>query len=160
MNRIARAGRALVTDVGTAFSVRTDSAEGVEVIVTEGAVRLQTDGGAEVLLSAGDEATVQSAGGVSVQRAGAHPEDLAWTRGRLTFRESPVSRVRTDLRRWLGVELVVADSTLASRHLTASFQNESRTQIFDVIALALGARYEVRGDTVTLRPLDTARPRK
>ncbi|MDQ8154274.1 MAG: FecR domain-containing protein [Gemmatimonadota bacterium] len=156
-----RTAGAVITDIGTAFNVRGDGDEGVEVSVREGSVRVQADRGADVVLAAGDLATLQAGGRLVVQRAGASDDDQAWTNGRLVFREAPLARVRTDLRRWFGVELVVADSVLASRHLTASFMNESRTQVFEVIALALGATFETHGDTVTLRPASlTVRPRK
>lgn len=156
-----RAGNVVVSDIGTAFSVRTDGAEDVDVSVREGAVRFTAASGNSVDLAAGDRALTQAAGAVTVRRAGASDDDAAFTRGRLVFRDTPVRRVRDDLRRWFGVELVVADSTLAARHLTASFAHESREQVMSVIALALGASYDMRGDTVTLRPASlTARPRK
>ncbi|MBA4073008.1 MAG: hypothetical protein C0497_14410 [Gemmatimonas sp.] len=153
-----RTGSVAITDIGTMFAVRDDGADGVEVSVREGAVRLQA-GTAVVELAAGDFAAVRQSG-IVLQRSGASDNDVAWTMGRLVFRETPLARVRTDLRRWFGVELVVTDSALASRHLTASFTNDSQRQVLDVIALALGATYDVRGDTVTLRPAPlTVRPR-
>ena len=156
-----RAGDARITDVGTAFTVRADEADGVEVSVSEGAVRVRREGSDGAELRAGDFATLPPTGALVVQRAGASASDSAWTSGRLVFRESPIGRVRSDLRRWYGVELVVADSSLASRHLTAAFDRESRRQVIDVIALALGATYSVHGDTVTLRPASLSiRPRK
>jgi len=156
-----RSGNSIVTDIGTAFTVRGDDAGGVEVSVSEGAVQLAAMGGVTAQLAAGDLAHLQSTGAMVVQRAGASVDDAAFARGRLVFRETPIARVRADLRRWYGVELVVADSTLAGRHLTASFQHDTRRQVLDVIALALGATWELRGDTVTLRPASlTVRPRK
>lgn len=156
-----RTGRAVVSDIGTAFSVRGDGADGVEVAVREGAVRLRVDGAMSVDLAAGDLAAMAASGSLTVQRAGASDDDVAFARGQLVFRETPLARVRTDLRRWYGVELVVADSTLAARHLTATFQRETRRQVLDVIALALGATYELLGDTASLRPASlTVRPHK
>lgn len=153
-----RTGSAAITDIGTMFAVRDDGADGVEVSVREGAVRVAA-GEAEATLAAGDRAAVQQSR-IVVQRAGATDDDVAWTMGQLVFRETPLARVRTDLRRWFGVELVVTDSALAGRHITASFTNDSRRQVLDVIALALGAAYDVHGDTVTLRPAPLSiRPR-
>jgi transmembrane sensor len=79
-------------------------------------------------------------------------DDLAWTRGRLVFTDASLAQVRADLRRWYGIELEIADSGLASRHLTASFAGETVPQVLDVIALALGATIERRGggDTVVI----------
>jgi transmembrane sensor len=142
----------VITDLGTKFTVRGDGADGVDVSVTEGAVRVQADGGPRADLRAGDRAMLASSGALDVQRAIDSEEDAAWTRGRIVFREAPVSRVRSELRRWYGVEFLLTDSTLASRHLTAAFTKETRQQVLDVIALALGASYDVRGDTVILRP--------
>lgn len=147
-----RGGDAVITDIGTAFTVRADDADGVDVSVHEGSVRVRGAAGGDAVLAAGDAATLQQSGTLAVTRAGASDDDLAWTRGRLVFRETSLARVRADLRRWFGVVLVVSDSALANRHLTASFQKETRRQVLDVIALALGATYEMRADTVTLRP--------
>ncbi len=151
-----RTGGAVITDIGTTFTVRGDSAEGIAISVTEGSVRLQGGSTADVVLEAGDAASWQDTGSLTVRRSGASEEDAAWTKGRLVFRETEIARVRSDLRRWYGLELVIADSTLAGRHLTASFLNDSRRQVLDVIALALGASYELRGDTVMLRPASPA----
>jgi transmembrane sensor len=156
-----RAGNARITDVGTTFTVRGDGEDDVEVSVSAGAVRLAHAAGGSVELAAGDAAALQAGGQVVVHRAGASADDAAWTQGKLVFREAPIGRVRTDLRRWFGMELVVTDSTLAGRHLTAAFARDSREQVLEVIALALGATFEVKGDTVTLRPASlTVRPRK
>ncbi|HEX8274749.1 MAG TPA: FecR domain-containing protein [Longimicrobiaceae bacterium] len=149
-----RAGPALVRDLGTAFDVRADGAGGVRVVVTEGAVQLRpaaapADTG--VVLMRGDRGVLPPAGRARAERAGAREDDLAWTRGRLVFRDAPVERVAADLRRWYGVELRVADPALAGRRLTASFAGEPREQVLRVVALALGAELELRGDVATLR---------
>ncbi len=156
-----RTPRAVITDLGTQFTVRGDGTDGVEVSVTEGAVRVQADGGAKADLGAGDRVLLPASGALEVQRAVDSEADAAWTRGRVVFRDAPVSRVRVELRRWYGVELQLADSALANRHLTAAFTTETRRQVLDVIALALGASYDLRGDTVTLRSSSLRlRPRK
>jgi transmembrane sensor len=160
-----RAGSAVVEDLGTAFAVRRDADE-VRVVVTDGSVLLQGPGDGRqgdsrtrqaerrpergVVLKAGDRGTVGRDGRSVAEPAAATPEDLAWTRGRLWFQNAPLARVRSDLRRWYGIELQV-DSSLAGRHLTASFAGEPVQQVLDVIALALGARIERRGDTAVVR---------
>jgi transmembrane sensor len=141
-----------ISDVGTAFTVHGDRGDGVAVSVESGAVELSDSvaGRAGVVLRTGDLGGVSIGGEIAVQRGGATPADLAWTEGRLVFRDAPVGKVRADLRRWYGVELVVVDSALERRHVTASFLGDSREQVLRVISLALGARYELRGDTVRL----------
>jgi transmembrane sensor len=149
-----RAGSALVRDLGTVFGVRSDDAGAVRVVVTRGAVQLRPAGAAAdtgVVLLRGDRGVLPPAGRARAERAAAREDDLAWTRGRLVFRDAPVERVAADLRRWYGVELRVADPALAGRRLTASFAGESREQVLRVVALALGAELELRGDVATLR---------
>lgn len=156
-----RAGDALVRDIGTTFSVTADSAAGVRVVVTQGAVALRTAEEAtsqEVVLRRGDRATL-SAGRVRAERAAATDDDVAWTRGRLVFRDAPFEQVAADLRRWYGVNLRAADATIAGRRLTASFEGEPSDAVLRVVGLALGAQVEVRGDTAVLHAEPPGAPR-
>jgi transmembrane sensor len=140
-----RVGRAVIQDRGTTFAVREDGGE-VQVVVTSGSVLLQS-----VVLNAGDRGTVGPEGEAVAQPATATPDDLAWIRGRLVFTNAPLSLLAADLKRWYGIELRIADSSLASRHLTASFAGESAPEVLNIIGMALGARIERRGDTAVVR---------
>lgn len=154
------AGGADIRDIGTTFAVHCDTAPGAEarVVVTSGAVQVRTARG-EVNLAAGDVATLGPGGEIRSARGAATADDLAWTRGRLVFRDATMGEVRADLRRWYGVELRVDDPALAGRHLTASFAGDSVGRVLDVIALTLGAEVERHGDTAVLRPAGPARVR-
>jgi transmembrane sensor len=151
---------AAIEDLGTAFSVRTGSEQGVRVVVTEGSVRLRPAGGQPddgVVLREGDLGTLAAGSEPAVQRGAATADDLSWTRGVLTFRDATISEVRSELRRWFGIELRLRDPGFADRHLTATFQDESVEQVANVIALALGGRAEVRADTAIIHPLEEPR---
>ena len=148
---VVRAGDATIRDVGTEFTVHSDSGEAVRVVVSEGAVQLAR-GRDSVTLVRGDVGIVAPDGRVAASRGAATDDDLAWTLGRLVFRNAPVAELAADLRRWYGVELRVSDSSLLRRHFTGSFAKEPATQVVDVIALALGAHVERRGDTAFVRP--------
>jgi transmembrane sensor len=152
---VVRTGGTVIRDIGTEFSVHSDGQD-VRVVVSEGAVQLghPTD---SVLLSRGDVGVVESGGRVVASRGAATADDLAWTRGRLVFRNATVAELGADLRRWYGVELRVTDSALLNRHFTGSFVDEPPSRVVDVIALALGARAERRGDTVYIRPIAAVR---
>ncbi len=153
---------ALVRDLGTEFTVRSAQTESdaVEVAVFEGSVSLdaaadstaaQPPAGRGVVLGPGDRGEVRRDGRVEARRGAATAEDTAWARGRLVFRGTPLSSVRAELRRWYGVDLRLADETLAQRRLTASFDGEPVDRVVDAIALAVGADVERSGGTVTLR---------
>jgi len=141
-----RAGAVQIQDIGTTFVVRTDGEGVVHVAVTAGRVLVQG-----VILQEGDRGLVGPDGRAVAQRGTLTAHDLAWTQGRLVFDNAPLERVQSDLRRWYGVELVVADRSLARRHLTATFAGEPVQEVLKVIALALGATIQQRGDTAVVR---------
>ena len=148
-----RAGVATVRDIGTAFTVRTIEGGGVRVVVTEGRVELRRavvpDGGG-VALGRGDVGTLSQDGRTVVARGAGRSEDVAWLRGILAFREAPVRDVAREIERWYGVQLHVADSTLARRHFTGSFEGEPVDRVLRTMALALGVDLAWRGDTAVL----------
>ena len=147
-----RVGLAVIQDLGTTFAVRDDGGQ-VHVVVTSGSVLLQDTLRRRqgTVLNAGDRGTLGLGGEAVAQRAAATQDDMAWTQGRLVFDNAPLSLVAADLRRWYGIELKIADETLADRHLTASFAGESAPQVLSIIGLALGAQIERRGDTAVVR---------
>ena len=148
---VVRAGGASVRDLGTAFVVRSAGDE-VRVAVTEGAVLLGAADArsAPVRLDAGDRGALRPSGAPEVARGVVTADDVAWTQGRLVFRDAPLAEVAVALRRWYGVELTVADEALAGRTLTAEFTGEPVERVLEVVGLALGARVERRGDTATV----------
>ncbi len=150
-----RAGDATIVDVGTKFVVKSDAPDGVAVSVSEGSVSLRPMNSSlqqGVILKAGDNGLVKSGGQVVTRRGGANPDDLAWLRGSLVFREAPIDEVKASMRRWYGLELKVSDSSLAGRHITATFNGESPERVLDILKLILGADIERRGDTAIVRP--------
>ncbi|AHG88340.1 FecR protein [Gemmatirosa kalamazoonensis] len=152
-----RAAGTVIRDVGTTFTVRTGDGNGaprVRVAVRSGAVLLDgdDDGAARgVVLHEGDVGVVQADGSTVARQGTSTDDDVAWTQGRLVFREAPLAEVRDELRRWYGIELRVADPAIAGRHLTASFAGDSADRVLHVLGLALGARVERRGDTAVVR---------
>jgi transmembrane sensor len=147
------AGAARIEDLGTRFTVRAAEG-GVRVVVTEGRVRLGAAGASTrdgVVMRPGDRAEVRQ-GTVRTAPGTATDEDLAWTQGRLVFRDAPLEQVADELRRWYGIEIRVQDAALSRRLLTASFGGDSRQEVVRVVALALGAEVRMHGDTALLRP--------
>ena len=151
---LVRANGAAIRDLGTTFTVRAIGGQGVRVAVTSGSVSLapaQAPQSAAVVLQPGDAGTLGTDGRTLIERGGATEPDTAWTRGRLVFREAPVSTVRAEVRRWYGIDLQI-DSSFASSHLSMTFDGESADRVLEVIALSLGAEVSRQGNTVTLKP--------
>ena len=148
------AGGATIVDVGTKFTVRSDDPAGVSVSVSEGSVSLRqvnTPAQQGVILKAGDNGILSRGGQVVARRGAVTDDDVAWVKGRLVFREAPISEIVSSMRKWYGIELKVPDQALASRHITASFAGESPDRVLEVIRLALGAEIERHGDTAVVR---------
>jgi transmembrane sensor len=143
-----------IRDVGTAFVVHCD-AGGVRVAVTEGVVELSPRAPVteRTTLNAGDVARVSRAGQVVTERGVGTDDDLAWTRGRLVFRDTPLGEVSEALRRWYGVHLDIRDPALRRRPLSATFEGDSIGKVLDTIGLAIGASMELRGDVAVVRSL-------
>ena len=149
---------ATLRDVGTTFTVRSDGNAGTRVAVTAGAVDVaaRAGGTSKVVLRAGDRAVV-AGDGVHVERGVVSKDELLWTRGQLVFHDAPIPEVAAGLRRWFGLELVVTDSSLARRRLTATFDRHAADDVAPVLAAALGASATRSGDTLRLSPLTPAR---
>jgi transmembrane sensor len=148
------AGNATIVDVGTTFAVSSDASQGVSVSVSEGSVALQRVNGPPgqgVILKAGDKGLLSGTGEPVARRGVVTGDDAAWIRGRLVFREATIGEIASSIRKWYGIELKAGDSSLANRHLTATFTGESADRVLDVIRLALGAEIERHGDTAIVR---------
>jgi transmembrane sensor len=147
-----RTAQAVVTDLGTTFTINDFDGAAIDVSVQSGSVRLSTARSSDngVILTAGDAGTVNTRGVLTRTSQAASDEDLAWMSGRLVFRETPYIKVRAELRRWYGIELVTTDSVIATGHLNATFRDEPLSQVLEVIALAFGAKHQTHGDTVIL----------
>lgn len=142
------AGRATITDLGTVFAVHGRPDGTVDVEVLEGSVSLRVPGAAAQQLTAGQSARAEAGRITDAAPAASTPD---WVDGRLDLADAPMPVVQRELMRWYGLELRIGDSALADRHVTASFQGDSVGRVLQVIALALGATVEQRGDTAILR---------
>lgn len=145
--------------LGTKFSVRDyEGGEPVRVVVSEGRVAVRpadvapSDSARIAVLVGGQAADLPSPELPPVVEPVDTAQDLQWTRGIIAFKNAPVPQVLTELGRWYDAEIHAPDSTLASRHLTISFDQEPLHTILQEIALALGARIERNGREFRLVP--------
>ncbi len=83
-------------------------------------------------------------------------EHLARLSGKLSFERQDMRSVAADIGNWFGVQVQVADSALATRHITAVFNKPSMTEVLDAIAETTGSRYETRNGVITF---SSGRPR-
>ncbi len=146
-------GGALIEDIGTTFTIESDAGDTTSVSVMTGSVRLRpasSSANAGSVLSAGDRGAMSANGQVRTYPHSVTEDAAAWTSGRLVFRDASLARVTGELKRWYGVTLHVADSSLATQHVNATFTDEPVDQVLKVIGSVLGARIERQGDNATV----------
>lgn len=157
---LVRANGAAIRDLGTTFTVRALANQTLRVAVTSGSVSLAAASAAPnaaIVLQPGDAGTFDTDGQTLAERGGVAEADTAWTRGRLVFREAPIGTVRSEMRRWYGIDLQV-DSSLAASHLTMTVDGESADRVLETIALTLGAQVSRQGSVAVIKPA-APRPR-
>jgi len=159
--------RSVTEDLGTAFVVRAyGDQNATEVVVAEGRVALwradtavtptardaRSDARPGLVLEARDLGRLDANGGATFRRGIDVAGQLAWTRGVLAFDGTPLGEVVLTLGRWYNVDIHLesADSVLAARRLTATFDNEPIDLVLKRIALTLGVRVERTDGSVLL----------
>jgi transmembrane sensor len=141
------AANASVRDIGTAFAVRSYPEDGaVRVVVREGLVAMSGAG----LLAAGDLGQLTADGKASVRHGVDVQALLGWTDGKLAFEDAPLRQVLHDLRRWHGVAVRLADSTLADLPFTGSADDVSPDEALRIVAATLGLRVRQNGPSITI----------
>lgn len=137
------AGSVRVT--GTAFAVRTETAQGLEVTVLEGTVQVrpgETNGPptAPVMLGAGDRL---SAGpqGLSVQAlsAGALNDTMAWRQGQIVFHDVPLREALARFARYHGRGITAAAGA-ADLHVGGRFSLDDLDGFFAALEEVLPVR--------------------
>ncbi|MEM9895172.1 MAG: FecR domain-containing protein [Bacteroidota bacterium] len=124
------ANETTVNVLGTAFNVN-ETKESVSVYVEHGLVSFEDEKN-EVKLSAGQMATY-------INDEASFVEDrnisniTSWKDGTLQFKNAALDNVVKDLKRHYGVEIFMASEKLKSCRVTAAFENESLSKVFQTL---------------------------
>jgi ferric-dicitrate binding protein FerR (iron transport regulator) len=68
---------------------------------------------------------------------------ISWKEGKLVFKDESIVKVTNKLSRWYNVEFEFADDELLEYPYTATFVDESLTQILDLLKLATPIDYKI-----------------
>ncbi|MEP6732913.1 MAG: FecR domain-containing protein [bacterium] len=141
------AGNASARDLGTEFAVRNYSEDGaVQIVVRSGQVALSGLG----RLGPGDVGRLASDGQTSLRHHANVERMLGWLGGTLSYSDAPLHRVLEDLRRWYEVDVVIADSSLASLPFTGRIAEASPTAAVQLVAATLGLRARREANRIVL----------
>jgi transmembrane sensor len=140
-----RGGDALA--LGTRFQVSTDD-RGFQLFVVEGRVALSAkENRTEV---AGGETANLIDGRASAAVRVSDPTPLRWMGQFLAFQSTPLPRVAAEIEHVYGVRVVLADSSLASESVTATFTDEPLRQTADVVCAVIGRPCTITDSVVTI----------
>lgn len=143
--------------LGTRFVIRAYSEEDtVAVAVAEGKVAVVPDmaGGAGVFLTRGQVGRMGVDGMLEVEQDELEVGRLVRSaHGPLDYTDIPLDEVLDELEGLYPVVFAVQDSSIATQLLTLRLSGDRLENVLSAIALAVGARYEQVGDTVTFHAL-------
>jgi|HubBroStandDraft_2_1064218.scaffolds.fasta_scaffold14460_4 transmembrane sensor len=147
------AGNRRVTDLGTQFLIRRDTAR-LEVAVMEGRVRFENGDDARAraaLLTPGDVA-VSDTNSVSITRKPVQKlaNEIGWRRGVLVFEHATLASAAAEFNRYNRQKLVVLDPAVARMTIDGTFQTDKVNAFTDLAKEVLGLRVENRGDQAVI----------
>lgn len=151
---IVHTEQASIQVLGTAFNVHsyTDSKE-MRVAVTEGKVALRTthseDQDTSAVLLPRSLASTFNHRLKDVRKNVDLSTELAWTKGKLIFEETPFDEVVKRIERWYNIEVEAQVSIEDVIPLNAAFENTPLNEVLHDIAAALNLKYERDGQRVT-----------
>ncbi len=152
---VVRARGVWTEDLGTRFAVRAyDDATPVRVLVTEGQVTVRTRAertAPNTVLNPGDRATLAAAGMVLVDHSSNIDDELAWTRGRFTYRSAPVGEIADAMQRWFDVTVRFEPATLRTEKVTVDMPLTSLGAVLNAITMPLALTHQRNGDTIIVR---------
>jgi transmembrane sensor len=159
--------KGVAEDLGTEFVVTAYSdSPRMQVVVASGRVMLRhaaslgpdsalarsRPGESPIMLGPGELGTIDGRGALARTRVDDPSPYFEWTKGELVFRGVPLREALPAIGRWYDMDIALGDSSLGDRRLVATFGPHSAHDVVRLIALAVNARYEKRGDKTVLFP--------
>ncbi len=137
--------------LGTTFGVKYyDGDSAVRVVVNTGKV---ASGGqsSHAIISAGSAMLITDSTTTSLP-SGNLQEYTSWVDGKLTFSDTPIPEMLATMGRWYGYTFKLADSALAKRHVTATFNVQSSQETLAEMARLLNVTMKREGTVIMLAP--------
>jgi len=148
---VVRTGAVATRVLGTTFDVRRypgDRATQVAVISGRVAAGGRTT---PVVLAGGSIGSITDSS-VAVTLSDDPSRVSAWTTGQLVFYDTPIPTVLATLERWYGLEFRIADTALASHHVSVTLSIDKPTDAMNILKNVLGVSMTRDGNVITLRP--------
>jgi ferric-dicitrate binding protein FerR (iron transport regulator) len=148
---VVRAEEALIRDLGTAFNVQAyPQSSSVTVFVQSGEVHFYADSSSGLILKAGetgvfDRRTLQFSRSLTDLNAAAYATKV------FVFKDKPLGEVVALINRVYNARIRMADSIVAAKTISVTFDNENIEEIVEVIAETMHLQVAQSGDVYWLR---------
>jgi transmembrane sensor len=136
--------------LGTRFDARVEGSK-LRIVVTEGTVAL-TAGKNRVLVPKGHVATVEANGIPTVEIAADPAALIEWMHDALIFQNTPLSDVARELERRYAIKVLLPDSTVATRRVTAWFAHQDAQQVLTAVCRAVDAHCTFANGIASIEP--------
>ncbi len=128
--------------LGTEFIVYSRE-RGSKVVLSQGSVQLRSlnePNPKPMLMKPGDVATMSTQGTLTLKHSESLSAHQAWKQRRFMFENTPVSEIAYQISEHFGVNVIVADSTLARRTIGGTFNASDPANVLKVLSDVLNAR--------------------
>lgn len=161
----ARPFRVITNDIvikvlGTKFNVASyDNEKSVEVVLEEGKLELNDPENNNLHTLVPNELVVFDKERKQIEVEVVEPKKyLAWTEGKLVFRNDPVDVVARRLERWYNIDVEVTGCLDEDLRLRATFVDEDLEEVLDMLKRSLSIDYKIEGGNI--EPDDMYRKKK
>lgn len=141
---IIHAGESVTTVLGTQFNLQAYPDEDIQIVVKEGRVvfgsHQRDDESSELVKN--QMAVLSDADQLIINKVADLERYIGWTEGRLVFEDTPLKEVAKKLERRYDIECTIEERALQNRTVTATFEDETMTEVLKIIALSVGITYE------------------
>ncbi|MDP9076466.1 MAG: DUF4974 domain-containing protein [Bacteroidota bacterium] len=151
-----KSGGLTITDIGTAFNVKAYTGENqIRVTVESGEVNVKENSAAGVAKWPGSITHNQQLIYNTDSRQGilnhAQTDEIsAWRTNKLRFDNASFNEIATTLERWYNVNIKLTGYTNSRRRYTVSFNNESLTNVLQVLEKLSGMSYQVNNKSIQI----------
>jgi ferric-dicitrate binding protein FerR (iron transport regulator) len=128
-----------VVVLGTKFNVR-DRRGKTQVMLEEGKVKLLARHREPLIMKPGEQVTVLKGQDAYNKKMVRRDDYMAWQHSKMIFDNTPLTDVAQVIQDYYGIQIVIADSLLATRQFTGTLPNND----LDVILMALRTAYPMQ----------------
>lgn len=152
---VVQTQRTRVKVLGTRFLVDATAENKEEVYVDEGKVAFRTLKKwtqTPVLLTKNEKGTWNAATNGLSEQINNKPNNNAWLSGRLTFLNTPLSQVISDVEALYQVQIDLDEMLSPKLKYTGNFNNASLEKVLDILSLSLGVNVQKQNNQYLILP--------